>query len=259
MHTLFLLISLLFISPSNIENSARWGQAGHRAVGYIAQDLLSPKAAEEVDRVLGGNSLAEESNWMDNIKSDDAYRFMSPWHYCTIPEGKTYAEAGTPEEGDVLWAIEKVVTELKAGGLSAEQEAINLKVLIHLVGDLHQPLHAGNGTDLGGNEVDVTWFGDRSNLHRVWDSEMIDSRQLNGYELADFASNQLNEATITKWQNGSWLDWAIESQNLHEFVYDIGDGQLGYRYMYENFDFVKHRIAQAGVRLAGLINEIYAE
>ena len=152
---LFLLISVFIFGASGHKAPLPWGQAGHRAVGYIAQDLLSEKAASEVRRVLKGNSLAEESNWMDNIKSDSDYRFMNPWHYCTIPEGKTYEEAGTPEEGDILWAIEKVVTELKAGGLSPEKEAENLKILIHLVGDLHQPLHAGNGTDRGGNDAKV--------------------------------------------------------------------------------------------------------
>ena len=254
---LFLLISVFIFGASGHKAPLPWGQAGHQAVGYIAQDLLSEKAASEVRRVLKGNSLAEESNWMDNIKSDSDYRFMNPWHYCTIPEGKTYEEAGTPEEGDILWAIEKVVTELKAGGLSPEKEAENLKILIHLVGDLHQPLHAGNGTDRGGNDVKVTWFRENSNLHRVWDSEMIDSRQLNGYELAEFSSNQLSDETIAEWQKSSWLEWANESQDLHPQVYDIGDGNLGYRYMYDHFDSVKLRIAQAGVRLAALLNEIY--
>ena len=86
---------------------------------------------------------------------------------------------------------------------------------------------------------------------------MIDSRQLNGYELAEFSSNQLSDETIAEWQKSSWLEWANESQDLHPQVYDIGDGNLGYRYMYDHFDSVKLRIAQAGVRLAALLNEIY--
>lgn len=255
----FLLLLSLFVLPTTYNTGVvRWGQVGHRATGYIAEQFLTPKAATEVHRILGGNSLAEVSTWMDNIKSDDDFRHMSPWHYCTIPEGNTYEEAGTPEEGDIIWALDKVVSELKAGGLSPEQEAEHLKILVHLVGDIHQPLHVGNGTDRGGNDVEVSWFGNRSNLHRVWDSEMIDSRQLDGSELAEFATNQLDEATIKSWQNSTWHDWAVESQQLHKYVYNIENGDLGYRYLYQNFDFVKLRIAQAGVRLAGLLNEIYA-
>lgn len=254
--TILVFISFL-LAFSDSGSEFRWGQSGHRATGYIAEQYLTDKAKAEVNRVLAGNSLAEVSTWMDEVRSDDAYDFMGPWHYCTIPEGQTYEEAGTPEEGDVLWAIEKMVTELKSGNLSPQQEAENLKVLVHLVGDLHQPLHAGNGTDRGGNDVRVTWFRDNSNLHRVWDSGMINSRQLDGMELAAFASNQLDQATVSAWQSTSWLDWAYESQSYHDAVYAVGDGDLSWEYMYKNFDTVTLRIAQAGVRLAGLINEIY--
>lgn len=254
------LVALLaFTGNSETEKETRrWGQVGHRATGYIAAEFLTDEAAAEVARVLNGDSIAEVTTWMDEVRSDPNFRFMSPWHYCTIPEGMTYEEAGTPEEGDILWAIEKMVTELKSGELSAEQEAINLKVLIHLVGDLHQPLHVGNGTDRGGNDVRVQWFRDNSNLHRIWDSEMIDSRQHTGRELADFSDDQLTDELVAEWQNTTWLDWAYESNALLPQVYDFEGDRLSYEYMYLNFETVEKRIVQAGVRLAGLINEIYA-
>ena len=255
---LFISVLLLPFNHSK-EMTPPWGQSGHRATGYIAESMLSDKAAAEVTRVLGGNSLAEVSTWMDEVRSDPDFRFMSPWHYCTIPPGKTYEEAGTPEEGDIIWAINKVVSELKAGGLSPEQEAINLKVLVHLVGDIHQPLHVGNGTDRGGNDVRLQWFGDNTNLHSIWDSRMIDSRQLNGTELSDFALNNVDGATIAEWQSATVLDWAYESQALLEQVYKFEGERLSYEYMFHNFDVVQQRIAQAGARLAGVINDIYGE
>jgi hypothetical protein len=256
-----LITSLFFNLNPETENheNRRWGQVGHRATGYIAAEHLTEHAAVEVARVLTGDSIAEVTTWMDEVRSDPAFGFMAPWHYCTIPEGMTYEEAGTPEEGDILWAIEKMVTELKSGELSPEQEAINLKVLIHLVGDLHQPLHVGNGTDRGGNDVRVQWFRDNSNLHRVWDSEMIDSRQHTGRELADFSDDQLTDELIAEWQSTSWLDWAYESNALLAEVYDFEGDRLSYEYMYRNFETVELRIVQAGVRLAGLINEIYSK
>lgn len=255
---LLFLISFLVATPTS-EETRRWGQVGHRATGYIAAEHLTENAAEQVARVLNGNSLAEVSTWMDEVRSDPNFRFMAPWHYCTIPEGKTYEEAGTPDEGDILWAIDKMVTELKSGTLSTEQEAINLKVLVHLVGDLHQPLHVGNGTDRGGNDVRLQWFGDNSNLHRVWDSEMIDSRQHTGRELADFSDDQLTQELIEEWQSTNWLDWAYESQALLPEVYNFEGERLSYEYMFKNFETVEIRVLQAGVRLAGLLNEIYAE
>ena len=237
-----------------------WGQIGHRATGWIAQDLLNAQARQAVERVLEGNSLAEVSTWMDEVRSDPSFNYMGPWHYVTLPPGQTYQTVEKAEGGDVLWALDKVVSELKAGGLSPEQEAINLKVLVHLIGDLHQPLHVGNGTDRGGNDVRVEWFGDRSNLHRVWDSEMINSKQLSFTELADFIDDGLDETIIEEWQSTHWYDWAIESQSLLDQVYDLPEnGRLSYEYMFKNFDAVQLRLLQAGVRMAGVINDIYGE
>ena len=237
-----------------------WGQIGHRATGWIVQDLLNPQARQAVQRVLDGDSLAEVSTWMDEVRSDRSFDFMGPWHYVTIPPGKTYETAEKAEGGDVLWALDKVVSELKAGGLSPEQEAINLKVLVHLIGDLHQPLHVGNGTDRGGNDARLEWFGERSNLHRVWDSEMINSKQLSFTELADFIDDGLDETVIEEWQSTHWYDWAMESQSLLDQVYDLPEnGRLSYEYMFKNFDAVQLRLLQAGVRMAGVINDIYGE
>ena len=258
---LALLISALLLPFNSVKDiTPPWGQVGHYTTGHIAAQLLSDKAASEVERVLDGNSLAEVSVWMDDVRSDPNFRYMSPWHYCTIPEGMTYEEAGTPEEGDILWALDKVTSELKEGGLTPEQEAINLKVLVHLVGDLHQPLHVGNGTDRGGNDADVQWFGQNSNLHRVWDTQMIMGKVLSFKELADFIDDQLTQDQIEEWQSTDWYDWAIESSSLLPQVYDIPEnGRLGYEYSFHNFDTVELRLLQAGVRMAGVINDIYGD
>lgn len=255
------LISLLFIFifgfAGTANEASRWGQIGHRATGLIAEQYLTEKAAEEVKRVLGHQSLAEVSTWMDEVRSDGRYDHMAPWHYVTIPEGETYETAEKNEDGDIIWAIDKVVNELKEGGLTSEQEAENLKVLVHLVGDLHQPLHVGNGTDRGGNDVKVEWFWESSNLHRVWDSEMIDDKQLSFTELSGFINHPTGQQ-IEEWQSSLVLDWAYESQDLLPQVYDIPENkELSYEYSYKNWDTVEERLLKAGVRLAGLINEIY--
>lgn len=234
-----------------------WGQIGHRTIGHIADGMLTKKAQKAVKRVLGTETLAELSTWMDEIRSDDTYDYANTWHYCTIPDGMTYDEAPTQEGGDVIWAIEKVMKELKQGGLSAEQEATHLKFLVHLVGDIHQPLHVGNGEDRGGNDVRVQWFGSNTNLHSVWDSRMIDGKQFSYTEFADWV-NHPSSAEVKSWQSATVRDWAEESMSYRDQVYAIPEnGRLSYRYSYDNFDLVKHRVLQAGVRLAGVINEIY--
>lgn len=250
-------LSLFLLTNTTSSNDAYWGQIGHRTVGHIADGMLSKKATKNIKRVLGTETLAEVSTWMDDIKSDNAYRYAGSWHYCTIPDGMTYETAPTQEGGDIIWAIEKIIKELKAGGLSAEDEAKNLKFLVHLVGDIHQPLHVGNGEDRGGNDVKVEWFGSNTNLHSVWDSRMIDGKQMSYTEFADWV-NHPSKSEVKALQAASVRDWAMESMSYREQVYDVPENaRLGYLYSYQNFDLVKQRIKQAGIRLAGVINEIY--
>ncbi len=111
---------------------------------------------------------------------------------------------------------------------------------------------------VGGNDVRLEWFGDRSNLHRIWDSEMIDSKQLSFSELADFIDDELDDSVIEVWQSTHWHDWAMESQSLLNQAYDLPEnGPLSYEYMFKNYDTVQLRLLQAGFRMAGVINDIY--
>ena len=114
----------------------------------------------------------------------------------------------------------------------------------------------GTGTDKGGNEVKVKWFGQTSNLHGVWDSGMIDRSRLSYTELAQ-SLGRPPKSNILLWQQTNVWGWATESMKLRGQVYAIGDGKLGYEYSYQHWDTVKLRLLQAGVRLAGILNEIY--
>ena len=234
-----------------------WGQNGHRTVGYIAQQHLTKKAKKNIQKVLGNESIAMAGNYMDFIKSDPEYDHMNPWHYATIPDGNTYEEAGTPEEGDAIVTIQRIISELKSRQFTQGDENFNLKCLIHLIGDIHQPLHVGNGNDRGGNDVTVEYFWERSNLHRVWDSGIIDSRQLSYTEYG----NSLNFTTkkmIKEWQSSSVVDWAEESLEYRAQIYDLPENnKINYDYNFKNIELVNLRLLQAGIRLAGILNDIY--
>lgn len=253
-----LLISLFLLIPSgNTHTSKVWGQNGHRIVGEIAADYLTPEARKAVNRVLGPTSMAIASTWMDKIKSVPKYDYTHDWHWVTIPKGKNYAETEKNPNGDLINALRTIINKLKSGSLSAKEEEKNMKMLIHLVGDIHQPLHVGNGKDKGGNEVEVEWFYEESNLHRVWDTEMIDDTKLSYTEFST-AINHPTDNQISKWQNSSVIDWARESKQLRDEVYDIPkDHELGYKYQYQHRDLLDRRLLIAGVRLAGVLNEIY--
>lgn len=234
-----------------------WGQNGHRVVGYVAEQHLSKKAAKKINRLLAGNSLAEVSVWMDDIKSDHGYDHTHDWHWVTVPDGMRYEDTEANPNGDLIMKVEELVSLLQTGGLSEEEEKAYIKFLVHLTGDLHQPLHVGAGDDAGGNRVDVKWFGERSNLHRVWDSQMIESKNLSFTELAGFLDKP-GKAKVKEWQSSPVRQWAYENMTFRSQIYDFpANGKLGYEYMYRNFDTVELRLLQAGIRLAGLLNEIY--
>ncbi len=234
-----------------------WGLTGHRVVGEIATYYLSPKAKKNLQKILGDTSLAVVSNWMDEIRSNPAYEYANDWHWVTLPDGVSYESVEKNPDGDIIQIIQRLVNELKTGDLPLAKESEHLKMLVHLVGDIHQPLHVGTGEDQGGNQMEVEFFWEDSNLHRVWDSDMIDSKKYSYTELAA-AINHPSKAQIQAWQSSTVEVWADESRKLRQQVYALPeDREIGYEYVYHNWSTVEQRLLQAGIRLAGLLNEIY--
>ncbi|MDH5474777.1 MAG: S1/P1 nuclease [Cyclobacteriaceae bacterium] len=235
-----------------------WGIIGHRTIGYIAELHISKKAKKEVARVLGNETLATTSTWMDEIKSDNKYDHTHKWHYVTIPDKEKYETCDKEPDGDIVQTIERLINELKSDKLNSVTETENLKMLIHLIGDLHQPLHVGNGTDKGGNDVKLKWFWNNSNLHRVWDSGIIDGKKYSYTELGN-KINHVSDEEIKIWQSTSVRDWAHESMDIRDQCYEnIPENKnINYEYAYKNWALVQQRLLKAGIRLAGVINEIY--
>lgn len=256
---IYLLAVSLFISTFSFASENDWGRTGHRATGEVAEQHLTKKAKQKVREILNGSNLAFVSTYGDDIKSDPAYRKYGPWHYVNLEAGQTeYSKEKANPDGDLVQAIQTCVAELKNKNTSKEDKEFYLKMLVHFVGDLHQPMHAGRGEDKGGNDIQVRWFGSGSNLHRVWDSEMINDFQMSYSELAH-NTDKLTKKEMTEIQKGSVLDWMYESKEIANDLYDsveVGE-KLGYEYMYEWFPVVHDQIQKGGLRLAKLLNEIY--
>jgi hypothetical protein len=237
-----------------------WGPTGHRAVGRIAERHLSEAAARGVAAILGSESLVQASTWPDEIKSDPDWRstwnVTAPWHYVTIDDGATYDTAPKEPRGDVIEAIGRFLKTLQDPRAEREKKVVALRYLVHLVGDIHQPLHVGRNGDVGGNSIKVTWFDAETNLHSVWDEKIIEAEKLSFSELAELIDHP-TDTEVRTWQSGGVLDWAGESMAVRDRVYAIGDGKLGYSYAYQNGPLVKRRILQAGIRLAGLLNTLF--
>jgi len=247
---------LLFLACLTAVESFGWGATGHRVTGYIANQYLNAKAKKRIAMILEQESIAMASTWMDDIRSDSTYNYAIDWHYTTIADGQRYEDVESKPDGKIIMMVEKLIAELKSRKLSTKQEKESLKMLIHLVGDIHQPLHVGKPGDRGGNDVKLKWFGGDSNLHRVWDSDMIDGTRLSYTELAESLIKP-DKTIVAKWQAANARAWATESASFRAQVYDIGKGSLGYQYQYKYFGIARERMLQAGIRLGGILNQIY--
>lgn len=241
-----------------------WGQIGHRVIGELAEERISGKTKAEIELILGEEDLAEASTWADEQRSNPEAFWQEeagPYHYVTVPEGESYAEVGPPPEGDALSALDQFAATVRDPSASREEKALALRFIIHIVGDVHQPLHAGNGEDRGGNDVKVLWFGDETNLHSVWDSRMIEAQSLSYTEYTVWMSRQIEPAETIAWWHADPKVWIAESTQIRDTIYpDPTDGvpRLGYAYQYRHLATAEQRLQQGGVRLAAYLDWLFA-
>lgn len=241
-----------------VEASA-WGQKGHDTTCAIAQRHLSKKAQRAVDGLLDGKSIVYWSNWLDNASHTPQYAYTKTWHYKNIDEGQTFDEAPLLETGDVVRALDEQTTRLKSGKLSREEKQLALKMVIHLMGDLHQPMHMGHKTDLGGNLWQVTFFAQTLPLHTVWDENLVE--RAHAWSHTEWADeiDRADKKVVQDIQQGSFTDWAKETHRLATAVYD-GSPQgsnLSYDYVAQWTPIVEQQFLRGGLRLARILNKIF--
>ena len=235
-----------------------WGPTGHRATGAIAETYLTKKKKKEISDLLDGQSLAFVSTYADEIRSDDRYKSFAPWHYVNFPFDSTYANSPKSPKGDIMVAIDKCLEVLKTPESSKDEKTFYLKLLVHFMGDLHQPLHVGLAEDKGGNTFQVQWFDEGVNLHWVWDEKIIEKYGMSYSELAQ-NTKKLTNTELEEIQKGTLEDWMYESRTLCMDVYahtKVGE-KLGYQYMYRYTNTVRDQIQKAGIRLAKLLNGVF--
>lgn len=129
------------------EETIVWGQTGHRVIGLIAEGHLTRKASRKIEKLLSGKSLAFVSTYADEIKSDRAYSKYSPWHYVNYELDTRYDVSNRADAGDIVFGIEQCIKVLSDANSSVEDQQFHLALLVHLIGDMHMPLHAGRKED----------------------------------------------------------------------------------------------------------------
>lgn len=252
---------LTLIAALSISFSAfAWGAKGHDIVAYVAEQNLSKKAHKHITALLEGKSMVYVANWMDNASHTPEYDYTKTWHYVNVePTEQTYARSEKEAKGDVVVAINTIIERIKSGELSAEEERIELMMLIHLVGDMHCPMHAGHKSDRGGNGTKVKYFGEQKKLHSVWDSEIVESAHRWSHTEWAVQIDRLRPKAKRAMMQGTPNDWIEESVALADRIYDAStsNSNLSYDYVAEFAPIVELQLLRGGLRLAAILEQIY--
>lgn len=255
-----IIVVMAFFVP--LQPVMAWGVLGHRVIGGIAEHYLTVKARAEIRKILGNESIAMAGNWADFIRSDKQYDYLGPWHYVNLPSGMSglqvehYLQKDT--SANLYTRLNFLSKELKNKKLSRSKQVMYLRLLIHLAADAHQPMHAGRQENRGGNNIKLYWFSTPTNLHRVWDEHLIEFQQLSYTEHIS-AINFTDPAQRLKWQQQPLNQWIYESYLAAEKLYAEvkPEDKLSYSYNYTHLDILNQQMLKGGIRLAGLLNEIF--
>lgn len=242
--------------------ASAWGDQGHRISGQIADSYLTPKARIAIKKILGNESIALASNWADFIKSDPTYDYLKPWHFVDFDRPMAYPEMVEflehDNNTDAYTKLKFLIAELKKKNLSKTNQLLYLHMLIHITEDIHQPMHAAHSSDKGGNDVKLNWMGKPTNLHSLWDSELINFQDLS-YTEYTAAINHTTPAERAQLQKAPITQWIFDSSVLSEKIYSDTkpDANLSYNYNFKYISTINQQLVKGGVRLAGLLNEIF--
>jgi len=239
-----------------------WGYDGHYAVGAIANNHLSPNAQAAVKNLLGHKSMADVASYADELRSDPGYKSTGEFHFVNIPLGLNYEQFSAYVKSDSRENIYKGIIgfmhQLQDPKTNKSTKEFALEFLIHLVGDAHQPMHISRVEDKGGNSTSVTFLNGGTNLHSLWDSGLLFHQHINYKDLAAKYDTATPEQ-IQQWQSDNVMIWLWESYQITTILYKEAADNPNFdeTYYQEHIPIVKNRIEKAGIRLAGLLNDIY--
>lgn len=236
-----------------------WGQKGHDTVAFIAENHLTETTRAAVDSILDGKSPVYWANWLDNASHTPEYAYTKTWHYKNVDADRTYDDMPANPAGDAVTAVKQQIEKLSDPATTKAEAALALKILIHVTGDMHQPMHMGHATDLGGNRVKLKYFNRDKNLHGIWDTDLLESAHRWSYTEWQQQLDRLNDVDEALTVQGSVDDWARETMEIARRCYDFF--QPGINVSYNQIAYwaptIEQQLLRGGLRLAHLLNTIY--
>ncbi len=249
---LFSLLLIILLLPTR---AGAWSREGHAIVAGVAMGRLTKTAKAQVGRLLAGMAREDAADWMDDVKRQRPYRYMQHWHYINIPEGGSYVLGND----DIIYALQLCDNYLRSGKGTDSIRREALLVLLHLMGDLHQPLHTGYASDKGGNKMQVNINGRKgTNLHHLWDSDIIERQKVTLEAVLQYGKT-LSPVAIKALQGGDFVSWMTESRGYLPQVYNFSRHTVDDAYMSKAQTLITRQLFVAGVRLAAVLNAIFSK
>ncbi len=252
---IFLLL-LLAILPLNVYS---WGALGHYIAGDVTDHYLTPKAKAKVTTLLSAATVAQISSWGDFVRSDPDFKDKDDWHYTNLEEGllkELFVEKVVrQDQGQNVYRVGWLIDELQKN----PNDTIALKLLVHFVQDLHCPMHLARSSDRGGNDTEIIWFNQSTNLHSLWDSKLIDAQKMSYTEYGDFLCRTVAPGIpLILYENDVEIEWAWATYQVTEQIYsDCMHIERPYEYMFRHKKIWDERLAAAGIHLASILNNLY--
>lgn len=253
------LLFAFFVAFVAVADVFAWGQKGHDVVAEIARRHFTTAAADSVDAIFDGMSPVYWANWLDNASHTPEYAYTKTWHYKNVNDSVAYEDVAPVASGDIVTALRAQIAVLADNAADKAQKALALKIVVHLMGDLHQPMHLGHKTDLGGNKTQVRFFDRGTNLHAVWDSSIPGAAH--DWTFTEWADqlDRLSSSTTEQLQSGNIDDWAKECVEIASRIYQ--STPVGTKISYDQIAYwtpvVEQQLLRAGLRLAAVLNAVF--
>ena len=237
-------LGIFLFNPSNL---FAWGRKGHALVAELAFKNISPSTQKVVLKFLDGLSIEDAATWMDEQRSDRTFDYLKPLHFVNVEKGDSYDKNSN---NNIISALNKVLSDFEQlKTLSDEEIKLNLYKVFHLMADLHQPFHVGYRKDIGGNKHQVQFNGHGTNLHKLWDSEIIESKNISLSTIEGLAISEKNKPIDIY----SWLN---ESRAHLDKIYPVGR-EIDENYLNIGAHIIEMQLANAGIRLSNILEKYF--
>ncbi len=234
--------------------SFAWGEKGHKIIAALARGAMNEVVLAKIDKYLAGTTWENAACWMDGVFNDKKYEYMRPWHFTTLSKDKSYVKVSEP---NLLNQLEACINVLKKREMLPDQMVKeSIEMLLHLVADLHQPLHDGYPEDKNGTLFLVKYNGQSTDLHAFWDDTILDAGKVDIWACTSYIFSLERKERLAI-QQMDFVNWYEETRLCLGDVYDTGGNNLNNEYVNRMKPMAVHQLSKAGLRLAAILKEIF--